>query len=65
MKNWTKKQKEEARELINTFFSDQNSDLKKELYKSLLEQEYEEWEDWCCNMARDYCATNMIAQVIS
>lgn len=54
----------EARDYIESFFGDSISDeLKAELTNSILDQEEDEWEDWCINMELDYEATGMMSRV--
>lgn len=60
MNEFTEEQKQEAKALIDDFFGHLNEEKQNELYESILDQDYEEWEDWCINMSFDYDATDMM-----
>lgn len=57
---YTEQQKQEARQMIEEYFGHLDQDKQDELYESLLDQDYDEWEDWCINMSLDYEATDMM-----
>lgn len=61
----TKQQKKEARELIESFFDGMSRERQDELYESLLDQDYKDWEDWCANMVLDYEATDMMNNILN
>lgn len=53
--------RDKAELMVNDVFEDLDYEQKQELINGLLDQDEDEWEDWCMNMYADYGATNMMA----
>lgn len=53
--------RDKAELMVNDVFEDLDYEQKQELINGLLDQDEDEWEDWCMNIYADYGATNMMA----
>ena len=49
---------DKAELMVNDMFGDLDYEQKQELINELLDQDEDEWEDWCMNMYMDYGATS-------